>query len=105
MNADADKEIKPACWRPKQALITCIVRTKCFDEHQTVEDCIAATECFQERKNWVLCKMNLTNPRYRLRGNPYDVATEDQKKVESRNRRIMERQMEEEGFSNKDSKL
>ncbi|AAZ10674.1 hypothetical protein, conserved [Trypanosoma brucei brucei TREU927] len=93
-----EKENKSICWRPKNALIECIVSTKCFEEKQSVEDCVAASECFMERRNWTLCKVNAVNPRYRLRGNPYDVATEDQKKIEARNERIKRRELEEEGI-------
>lgn len=93
-----DEETKAICWRPKQALIECIVKTKCFEEHQEVEPCISASQCLVERKNWVLCKANAINPRYRLRGNPYDTASEDAKKIEARNERIRRRQLEEEGF-------
>eukprot|EP00658_Telonema_sp_P-2_P075792 TRINITY_DN65552_c0_g1_i1.p1 TRINITY_DN65552_c0_g1~~TRINITY_DN65552_c0_g1_i1.p1 ORF type:complete len:117 (-),score=34.49 TRINITY_DN65552_c0_g1_i1:267-617(-) len=63
-----------------------------------IEDCIAANECFLERKNYTLCKMNSINPRYRLRGNPYDVATEDQKRLEARNERIANRELEQAGY-------
>ena len=90
-------EEKKLCWRPKGALVECIMRSKCFEEKQDLEECIAASECFLERKNWVLCRLNSINPRYRLRGNPYDVSSEDTKKVEARNQRILERQVEEEG--------
>ena len=89
---------KAVCWRPKQALIECIIKTKCFQEMQQVEPCIAASECYHERKNWVLCKCNVSNPRYRLRGNPYDIGSEDQKKIEARNERIAKRQAEEQGL-------
>ena len=90
-------EDKKLCWRPKSALIDCLIKTKCFEEKQDIEECLATAECFLERKNWVLCRMNSINPRYRLRGNPYDISTEDQKKVEARNERIVQRQIEEEG--------
>lgn len=93
-----ESEHKSICWRPKNTLIECIVRTKCFEEKNDVGECVSANECFLERKNWVLCKMNAINPRYRLRGNPYDVATEDQRKIEARNERIMKRDLEEEGL-------
>lgn len=91
-------ELKPVCWRPKEQLIECISRSKCFDERRSIEDCVTESECFLERKNWVLCKLNSTNPRYRLRGNPYDTATVDQKKIEARNERIMKRELEDEGI-------
>lgn len=93
-----EKETKSICWRPKQTLIECIVKSKCFEEKNDVGDCVSVSDCHLERKNWVLCKMNAMNPRYRLRGNPYDVATEDQRKIEARNERIMKREMEEEGI-------
>lgn len=93
-----DEEPKSVCWRPKQALIECIIRTKCYQEMGTVEDCMACAECYLERKNWVLCKVNVMNPRYRLRGNPYDIGTEDQKKIEARNERIAKRMAEEQGI-------
>jgi hypothetical protein len=91
-------EEKKLCWRPKQAFIECTLKTKCYKEKESIEECLAASECFLERKNWVLCKLNSTNPRYRLRGNPYDIATEDQKKIEQRNARIIQRQLEDEGL-------
>jgi cytochrome c oxidase assembly factor 5 len=94
-----DEEPKAQCWRPKQALIECVLKTKCFEEMKEVEPCIAAAQCFHERKNWVLCKTNVLNPRYRLRGNPYDVASEDTKKIEARNERIARRMAEEQGLS------
>jgi cytochrome c oxidase assembly factor 5 len=93
-----EKEQKSICWRPKNTLIECIVKSKCFEAKENIEDCVADSDCHLERKNWLLCKMNAINPRYRLRGNPYDVATEDQKKIEARNERIMRRDMEEEGI-------
>jgi hypothetical protein len=93
-----EKPVKSVCWRPKHTLIECIVRTKCFEEKNDVEDCVSVSDCHLERKNWVLCKLNAMNPRYRLRGNPYDIATEDQRKIEARNERIMKRDLEEEGF-------
>eukprot|EP00758_Cryptobia_borreli_P002513 Tbor_TRINITY_DN3086_c0_g1::TRINITY_DN3086_c0_g1_i1::g.17341::m.17341/K18178/COA5, PET191; cytochrome c oxidase assembly factor 5 len=96
-----EREVKPLCWRPKNTLVECLVKTKCFAEKGDIEGCIAANECFLERKNYVLCKMNSINPRYRLRGNPYDVATEDQKKIEARNNRIIERELEAEGYATK----
>jgi len=92
------EEAKQVCWRPKQALTECVMKTKCFQEMGEVEPCIAASECYQERKNWVLCKCNVMNPRYRLRGNPYDVGSADQKKIEARNERIARRMAEENGF-------
>ena len=93
-----EREVKPLCWRPKQTFIECLVRTKCYEDKGTIEDCIAANECFLERKNYTLCKMNSINPRYRLRGNPYDVATEDQKRLEARNERIANRELEQAGY-------
>lgn len=94
-----DKETKTLCWRPKNTLIECIVRTKCFEDKNDVSECIAANECYLERKNYILCKLNAINPRYRIRGNPYDTATEDQKKIEARNERIQRRELEEAGIS------
>jgi cytochrome c oxidase assembly factor 5 len=91
-------EAKVICWRPKQALIECVVKTKCFEEMGEIEPCISATQCHLERKNWVLCKTNALNPRYRLRGNPYDVASDDQKKIEARDERIKARMRQEEGL-------
>ncbi|CAD2214807.1 hypothetical protein AGDE_00605 [Angomonas deanei] len=96
-----EKTTNGMCWRPKNALIECVVNTKCFEEKNEIEGCIAANECFLERRNWTLCKMNAMNPRYRLRGNPYDVATEDQKKIEARDERIRRRELEEEGIFTK----
>lgn len=93
-----EKERKGYCWRPKNALIECIVATKCFEEKGNIEDCIAVEDCFLERRNWTICKANAMNPRYRLRGNPYDVATQDQKKIEARDERIRQRELEEEGI-------
>lgn len=93
-----EKQQKTICWRPKQTLIECVVKTKCFEEKNDVGECVAANDCFLERKNWVLCKMNAVNPRYRLRGNPYDIASEDVKKIEARNERILKRDLEEEGL-------
>lgn len=90
--------VKPICWRPKQALIECIVKTRCYAEHNKVEPCIAANECYLERKNWTLCKTNAINPRYRMRGNPYDLASEDQKKIEARDERIRQRMLEDRGI-------
>lgn len=75
-----------------------MVRTKCYEDKGQIEECIAANECFLERKNYTLCKMNSINPRYRLRGNPYDVATEDQKRIEARNERIAQRELEQNGY-------
>lgn len=92
-----EKEFKGICWRPKNSLIECVVMSKCFEERESIEDCIAVSDCFLERRNWTLCKMNAANPRYRLRGNPYDVATEDQKKIEARDERIRRRQLEDDG--------
>ena len=91
-------DAKPSCWRPKEALIECIVKTRCFAEHNKVEPCISANECYLERKNWVMCKTNTMNPRYRLRGNPYDIASEDVKKSEARDERIKKRMMEDQGI-------
>lgn len=99
-----DEEVKAICWRPKQALMECLIKTKCFSEHGEIEPCINANECMLERKNWVLCKVNAHNPRYRLRGNPYDVATDDVKKIEARDERIRRRQMEEAGYSPEEKK-
>lgn len=94
---------KAVCWRPKQALIECVLKTKCFREVGDIEKCIVASECHLEKKNWVLCKTNVMNPRYRLRGNPYDIGSEDQKKIEARNERIAKRLAEEQGlFQHKD---
>jgi hypothetical protein len=98
INMDED-EVKSVCWRPKQAMIECIIKSKCYEEMSDVEKCIACAECYLERKNWVLCKFNVMNPRYRLRGNPYDIGTEDQKKIEARNERIARRMAEEQGIS------
>lgn len=95
--ASFDEGPKRVCWRPKQALIECVIKTKCYEEKGEIEPCTLANQCFLERKNWVLCKANATNPRYRLRGNPYDVASEDQRKIEARNERIARRQREENG--------
>jgi hypothetical protein len=94
-----EDEVKSVCWRPKQAMIECIIKSKCYEEMSDVEKCIACAECYLERKNWVLCKFNVMNPRYRLRGNPYDIGTEDQKKIEARNERIARRMAEEQGIS------
>lgn len=94
----AKEDPKAVCWRPKQALIECVMKTKCYREVGDIEQCIAAAECHLERKNWILCKTNVMNPRYRLRGNPYDVGTEDQKKIEARNERIAKRLAEEQGL-------
>jgi|SRR4051812_6945040 hypothetical protein len=88
---------KRLCWRPQQALIECVYKTKCYEESKDIELCLQANQCFLEKKNWVLCKTNSINPRYRLRGNPYDVASDDHKKIEARNARILKRQMEEDG--------
>ena len=96
--ATFEAETKRLCWRPKQALIECVFKTQCYEEHKDIETCLMANQCFLERKNWVLCKTNAINPRYRMRGNPYDVASEDQKKIEARNERIVKRQLEEEGI-------
>ena len=93
-----EKEIKYKCWRPRDALVECVVRTKCFAEKEDVEECLTTPDCFLERKNWILCRLNAQNPRYRLRGNPYDVSTEDQRKIESRNARIKRREAEEDGL-------
>ena len=52
---DAPKRL---CWRPQQALIECVFKTKCYEEHKDIETCLMANQCFLERKNWVLCKTN-----------------------------------------------
>lgn len=96
--ATFNEDPKRLCWRPQQALIECVAKTKCFEEHKEIEKCLVANQCYLERKNWILCKTNSVNPRYRLRGNPYDVASEDQKRIEARDARIRKRQMEAEGL-------
>jgi hypothetical protein len=95
---DKKEEVKTICWRPKQALIECILTTKCFRELGEIDKCIAASECHLEKKNWVLCKLNHCNPRYRLRGVAYDVTGADAKKIEARNARIAKRLAEEKGL-------
>mmetsp|Transcript_290 Transcript_290/g.407 ORF Transcript_290/g.407 Transcript_290/m.407 type:complete len:95 (-) Transcript_290:82-366(-) len=92
-------ETKRACWKAKESFMKCIIQSQCYTEKQDLEECISAPECFLERKNWVICKLNANNPKYRLRGNPYDVMTEDQKKTSERAERIQREMDEERGIS------
>jgi len=81
----------------------CIMKTKCFKEKESagstkpMEDCLTVQDCFLERKNWIVCKMNSHNPKYRNRGNPYDQVTQDQRKSEERMDRIRAQMAEEAG--------
>ena len=91
-------EKRRVCWRSKEQLIQCIQHSTCFlEKGEAIPECLLIPECFLERKNWLLCKLTAFNPKYRLRGSPYDRLTEDQRKTEERIERIRREEAEERG--------
>ena len=90
-------ETKRACWRAKEGFLKCLAKSTCYKETRSFEDCLLDDSCYLARKNWVICKMNSANPKYRNRGNPYDIMTEDQRKVQDRVERLRQRIAEEDG--------
>ena len=98
-------EARKACWRAKESFLKCLAQSNCYKETRSFEGCLLEDSCYVARKNWVICKMNAANPKYRNRGNPYDIMTEDQRKVQERVERLQQRIVEEDGVAEDDDEF